>query len=162
MATKGSVLALCLLSGTSEAGAQAQPAGEKPLEGLNRLMDIEIDVSSARASNLFSTPSTVSVVDRSTLDRYGIQTMAQALDLVAGISIQRSVFNTDLPTSRGVLQEGYANRVLLLINGVPCWNVMTGDLFRLFADHSGSFEAFRPNGGRNAATILSLRYSSSR
>jgi hypothetical protein len=27
----------------------------------------------------------------------------------------------------------------------------------VFADHSGSFEAPRPSGGKNAATILSLR-----
>jgi len=35
-------------------------------------------------------------------------------------------------------------------------------LKRLFADHSGSFAALRDSGGRNAAMILSRRYSSSR
>ena len=35
-------------------------------------------------------------------------------------------------------------------------------LIRVFAGHSGSFSALRVNGGRKAATILSLRYSSSR
>lgn len=35
-------------------------------------------------------------------------------------------------------------------------------LFWIFADHSGSFSSLRVNGGRKAATILSLRYSSSR
>jgi hypothetical protein len=33
---------------------------------------------------------------------------------------------------------------------------------RVFADHSGSFAALRDSGGRNAAMILSRRYSSSR
>lgn len=95
---------------------------------LAALLNTPIDVSASKPTTLFASPSTVSVVDRDTLDRHGIQTLAEALELVSGMYVSRTLFHRDMPTSRGVLQEGYANRVLLLINGVASWNTLTGDL----------------------------------
>jgi outer membrane receptor protein involved in Fe transport len=60
------------------------------------------------------------------LEAYGISTLAEAVELASGMSLVRTTFYRDLPTARGVLQEHYANRILLLINGLPTWMASTG------------------------------------
>lgn len=115
-------------------GAFGLLSAQEPLESdsevlktMQALLATEVDVSSARSLNLFDTPSTVSFVDRDFLMRYGVRTLAEAVELVAGLSVVRSGLRTDLATSRGVLQENYANRVLLLIDGVGTWMALSGD-----------------------------------
>jgi len=127
----GQAVALPLVAGLlAGVSAWAQGAPEPgPPDALAQLLQTPIEVSATRPGTVFVTPSTVTVLLPSRLARYGIRTLAQAVELVSGMSIQRSIFHTDMPTSRGILQEGYANRVLLLINGVPTWNVLTGDGF---------------------------------
>lgn len=117
------IFALHLL-GQAPAERPAEPLQDELLE----LLKTPLEISSTRKESVIYTPSTVSVLTREMLDRYGIQTLAQAIDLVPGMSVHRTIFHSEVPTSRGVLQEGYANRVLLLINGIPTWNAMTGDL----------------------------------
>lgn len=117
---------MTVLTSLSLAGQPPSPA--PPADDLLALLNTPVEVSSRRREGVLLTPSTVTVVPRETLERYGVQTLAQALDLVAGVSVQRTIFSSDVPTVRGVLQEGYGNRVLLLINGISTWNVMTGDL----------------------------------
>lgn len=117
-------LCLSLLAGVLS--AQAPPRRTLDDE-LAAVLNTPVEVSSSRREGMLSTPSTVSVIRRDLLERFGIQTLAQAVDLVAGMAVHRTIFNADVPTARGVLQEGYANRILLLINGVSTWNAMTGD-----------------------------------
>lgn len=102
--------------------------GDKELIDLIDLLRTPIDVSASRPTTIFNAPSTVSILDRETLERFGVQSVAEAVELVSGMVINHPLWNRDIPTSRGVLQESYANRLLLLVNGVTSWNVLTGDL----------------------------------
>ncbi len=97
-------------------------------KALLELLNTPIAVASSKGDNLFTAPSTVSFMDRDFLMRYGVQTLAEAVDLAAGMSVSRGPLRIDQPTSRGVLQDTYANRVLLLINGVSTWNALSGDM----------------------------------
>lgn len=99
---------------------------ESALRLMVRLMETPIEISSVRATPILSTPSSVTIVDRKTLEGYGVQTLAEAVELVAGMSKMRTTFFRDVLTSRGVLQEHYANRVLLLIEGVSVWEAVSG------------------------------------
>jgi outer membrane cobalamin receptor len=51
----------------------------------------------------------------------------EALQSVAGITVMRSYLLQGMVTSRGVLQDLYANKNLVLINGVPAWHAVTGE-----------------------------------
>jgi len=107
----------------------AAPArAERPLSEmtLEELLQVKIRVASTRPEDTFSTPSTVSVIDRATIELYGLTSIEEALSTVAGVAIHRTFETRDLPIIRGVLQDHATDKVLILINGVPSWMAVTG------------------------------------
>ena len=94
---------------------------------LEDLLNVEIDVSSTRAETVFNTPSTVSVIDRTTISLYGFRHISEAIETLAGVSVMRTYLKRNLPTIRGLVQDHYANKVLVLIDGVPAWLAVTGE-----------------------------------
>lgn len=115
------------LGGTGSALAQAPPqAGQQDLT-VQDLMGLEVQVGSLEGSDLLSAPSIVSVIDSAMIREFNLQSVTEALDLVAGFAVLRTHLKRDLPTARGLVQDHYANKVLLLINGVPTWMGVTGE-----------------------------------
>jgi len=94
---------------------------------LEELLDIRIEVASSLGNVIFETPSTVSVIDRKTIEEYNFTSITEALQTVAGFSVQRTYLKRNLPTCRGILQDHYANKVLVMINNVPTWHAGTGE-----------------------------------
>ena len=94
---------------------------------LGDLLNIKTDVASTRSQTVLESFSTVTVIDRSMIENYNFQTVADALETVSGFSVVRTYLKRDLPTGRGVLQDHYANKVLVMINGVPLWHASTGE-----------------------------------
>ncbi len=95
---------------------------------LEDLLNVKINIASNTGKdNIFSTPSTVTIVDRKTIESYNFLTIQEALQTVGGFTVMRSYLKRNLPTSRGITQDNYANKVLILINGVPAWNAVTGE-----------------------------------
>jgi len=91
------------------------------------LLKMGLDVASFEEKNIFNTPSTVSVVDKETIKRFNYTSISEALNSIAGISVMRTYLKRNLPTSRGILQDNYANKVLVMINNVPAWHASTGE-----------------------------------
>ncbi len=89
-------------------------------------MNISIDVSSTEAVNIFNTPSNVTLIDRETILRYEYQAVAEAIRSVAGIEVLQSNIDRNIITSRGVLQNYYTNKVLIMINGISTWQPIYG------------------------------------
>ena len=89
--------------------------------------DISVQVASTEIENIFNAPSTVSIINREMIENYNFLSIAEAIQTVSGIAVTRTYLKRNLPTSRGVLQDNYANKVLILINGVPSWNSVTGE-----------------------------------
>ena len=85
------------------------------------LLNIEISVSSSEKDKIFTTPSSVSVIDKGMIKQYNFQTISEAVDLIAGINLGRTYIMKDIPNARGILQDHYANKVLILINNIPSW-----------------------------------------
>jgi outer membrane receptor protein involved in Fe transport len=94
---------------------------------LDELMNIKIDIASKDAEDIFNTPSTVVVVDKKMIDEYCIKTVGEAVNLISGFAVTRTFFKRDIPTSRGILQDNYANKILLMINGIPTWHATAGE-----------------------------------
>lgn len=94
---------------------------------LEDLLDIRIEVASSRGNVIFDTPSTVSVIDRETIEKYSFKSITEALLTVSGFSVKRTYLKRNLPTSRGILQDHYANKVLVMINNIPTWHAGTGE-----------------------------------
>ncbi|MEN8216706.1 MAG: TonB-dependent receptor [Pseudomonadota bacterium] len=72
-------------------------------------------------------PSTVTVISRETIDEYNFSSISSAVKTLAGIQVYRTAFKQQVSTARGVLQDHYANKVLVMINGIPSWHAITGE-----------------------------------
>ncbi|SMF81579.1 TonB-dependent receptor plug domain-containing protein [Pseudobacteriovorax antillogorgiicola] len=90
------------------------------------ILNLKIEVSSSTPLNIFSTPSIVSVVDESTIREYNFTSAKEALRFLSGVDVTRTFLSRNLPTIRGLLQDHFNNKILILINGVPSWNSVTG------------------------------------
>src|SRR5512133_3055628 len=90
-------------------------------------LQVSIEVASTKGDNLFTSPSTVTVISKDDIRKYGYSSITEALQTVAGLSVERTYLKRNLPTGRGVLQDHYANKVLILINGISAWNAVTGE-----------------------------------
>jgi len=94
---------------------------------LEELLDIEINVASTKGNNIFSAPSSVTVVTKEDIERFGFSTVTEVLQSIAGFSVERTDLRRNIPTGRGILQSHYANKNLILINGISSWNAVTGE-----------------------------------
>jgi outer membrane cobalamin receptor len=94
---------------------------------LDDLLNVQVTVSSTKGENIFSATSTVSVIDAEMIKQYNFRSISEALQTVSGFSVSRTYLKRNLPTARGILQDHYANKVLVLINNVPTWNAVTGE-----------------------------------
>lgn len=94
---------------------------------LEELLSMPISVSSTKAQTIFNTPSSVSVIDAKMIKKYNFSSVSEALEKIPGMQVIRTYLKRDLPTARGILQDHYANKVLVLINGVATWNTVTSE-----------------------------------
>ncbi|MEW6517618.1 MAG: TonB-dependent receptor plug domain-containing protein [candidate division FCPU426 bacterium] len=119
----------------AEPAAVAAPAAEPaPTAGSMELEDMyfyefaPVTVASSWAEEtVFNSVSTVSVIDRDMIKRFNFTTVSQAVETVAGFMAWRTYLKNRLPISRGLLQDHYANKVLVMINNVPAWHAVTGE-----------------------------------
>lgn len=94
---------------------------------LEELMNVKVNVSSLEAKNVFNSPSTVTIIDQQQIKTYGFTTIPEALQSIAGIDVLQTIIDKNVTTSRGVLQNFYANKILLLINNIPTYQPINGD-----------------------------------
>jgi outer membrane cobalamin receptor len=67
------------------------------------------------------------IISREMIERQRFTSVARAIETVAGMDVLRTYFKQNVVTARGILQEHYANKVLIMIDGVPSWNAITGE-----------------------------------
>ena len=94
---------------------------------LEELMELEVLTSVGKNQGIFRTNSSVTIIDKQMISTYNFQTIEEALQTVAGFSVYRTYLKRNIPTSRGILQDHYANKVLVLINGIEAWHAVTGE-----------------------------------
>ena len=119
--------ALLLLGGARAALAQTPPPHGQRQVSIQDLMGLKVQVGSLEGADLLSAPAIVTVIDAAMIREFNLQSVSEAVNLVAGFTVLRTHLKRDLPTGRGLLQDHYANKVLLLINGVPTWMAVTGE-----------------------------------
>ena len=86
----------------------------------------EVSIGGKKTSLLQST-STIVVIDRQMIDSYNFLTISEALNTVANFNVVRTYLKQNIPTSRGILQDHYATRVLVMINNIPTYHGGTGE-----------------------------------
>lgn len=90
-------------------------------------LNVEVEVASTKAETTLQSASTVTVIDRQMIEDYNFASISAAVETLAGVQVYRTAFKHQVSTVRGVLQDHYANKVLILINGVASWHSITGE-----------------------------------
>ena len=124
------VSSLLLALGSASAQTAETSSGSSNIEDMNleSMLGIDIQVASGRGGDgVLNSPSTVSVIDRTMIERYNFQTVGEAVQTIAGFGTMRTYLKRNLPISRGILGDHYANKVLVMINGTPLFNAVTGE-----------------------------------
>lgn len=93
---------------------------------LEELMSIKVKVSSVIAEDIFKTTSTVSIINEELIKQYNFTSLADALESVSGLDIYQTIIDRNVTTIRGILQNFYANKILLMINNIPTWQPIYG------------------------------------
>ncbi len=94
---------------------------------LQELLKLDSSIASGETSSILKSVATVSVITHDDIERYNFASIADALQTVAGFDVYRTYYRNNIPTARGILQDHYANKVLLMINSTPTWNAVTGE-----------------------------------
>jgi len=94
---------------------------------LEDLLTIEVSIASTNPETIFNSVSTVSIITDTQIKQYGFNHVSEAVATIAGVDIARTYLKHSLPTVRGILQDHYANKVLVMINGTPSWHAITGE-----------------------------------
>jgi outer membrane receptor protein involved in Fe transport len=112
--------------------AQLKASDSKQLDSISKLslddiMSIKVDVGGSQPSTVEQLPYSITVFTNSDIVKYNFLNLAEALEAIAGVTIYRSYIKRDLLTSRGIAQDNYANKVLVMIDRIPAWNAVTGE-----------------------------------
>lgn len=91
------------------------------------LLRTKVNVSSTKSENVFHTPSTVSVIGREMINQYNFMSVAEMLRITVGIDIYQTNNDDNVPTARGVLQNYYANKILVMIENIPTYQPIYGN-----------------------------------
>ncbi|MCK5877965.1 MAG: TonB-dependent receptor [Candidatus Marithrix sp.] len=94
---------------------------------LENFLNLELDIASTKAETSLQSPSTVTVIDRQMIDEYNFTSISAAVETLSGVQVYRTAFKQQVTTVRGVLQDHYANKVLVMINNIPSWHSITGE-----------------------------------
>lgn len=122
-------LALALGSAFCGGAHAAAPQADGDLLDLDleALLDVPVTVASARAEALRETPVVVSRIDAEQARRYGLRTLSEWLSLLPGVQVHDTAIGTEAVMVRG-LAEGFNQKVLFLLDGVPYWQPSHGDI----------------------------------
>ncbi|NEW81527.1 MAG: TonB-dependent receptor [Mariniphaga sp.] len=91
------------------------------------LFKIKVNVSSTKSESVFHTPSSVSIVDREMLNQYNFLSVAEMLRTVVGFDIYQTNLDDNVATARGILQNYYANKILVMIENIPTYQPIYGN-----------------------------------
>lgn len=114
------------VGGPSPVIAEETPSASPELS-LAELLNVMVQVGSQKEETVFTSPSTVTVIDRKMIAQYNFQSVSEAINTVSGVKALRSYLRHNIATSRWILNEHYSNKVLILINGVSTWLATTGE-----------------------------------
>jgi outer membrane cobalamin receptor len=94
---------------------------------LSEILKKKVNVSTSIPTELINAPSSVTVLDRDLIERYNFLSIEEVVRVAAGVEILQSNLDRNIPTFRGVLQNFYANKVLIMINNTPTWQPINGN-----------------------------------
>jgi len=96
---------------------------------LNELMKIEVTVASKNTEDIYDAPGIITVITREEINGFAAINLGQVLNRVVGASfLSANVFSDNLVQFRGQALTPYNNHILILLNGRPLRDPISGGL----------------------------------
>ena len=100
-------------------------------------LDISVGIASKKEERVLDAPGIITVVTKEEIKSYGGNSLVDVLNRLPSVQLTWSdVFRDNVPGVRGQIATQYDNRMLLLLNGRPMRESMTGgfhyDILRSF------------------------------
>jgi len=109
--------------------ALGQEAQDDSLKELMELLNTKVTVASKSAESLNAAPGIITVVTRPEIEGFAAQNLGQVLNRVVGMSmLSPDIFPNQSLVIRGQETTPYNNHVLVLLNGRPMRDPITGGL----------------------------------
>lgn len=124
-------------------GVSAQTEKELFDMSLEELMslDVSVSIASKKEERVLDAPGIITVVTKEEIKSYGGNSLVDVLNRLPSVQLTWSdVFRDNVPGIRGQIATQYDNRILLLLNGRPMRESMTGG-FHYDIYHSFPLEA---------------------
>ena len=123
-----SAWSLPILLAVAPAGLRAQSADDLSKE-LEELMNTKVTVASKTAESLNEAPGIITVVSRMEIEGFAAQNVGQVLNRVVGMALlSPDVFPNNSVVVRGEEATPYNNHILVLLDGRPMRDPITGGL----------------------------------
>jgi outer membrane receptor for ferrienterochelin and colicins len=121
------ILLLVRISATEAQETDSLKLADYLSMSLADISKIKVNVSTSVPTELINSPSSVTVLDRELIERFNFMSIEEVVRIAAGVEILQSNLDRNIPTIRGVLQNFYANKVLIMINNTPTWQPINGN-----------------------------------
>ncbi len=109
--------------------AQEEYKIEAELLTFDELMKIMVTTASKKAESVNDAPGIVQVISRQEIDGFAANNLGEVLNRVTGsVFLSANVFTSNLISLRGQTITPYNNHILILINGRPIRDPITGGL----------------------------------
>jgi outer membrane receptor for ferrienterochelin and colicins len=96
---------------------------------LDALLNASVQTASRRAEPISRAPAIIEVLTRDDLHRLGVTNLYQALTYLPGVELIESYFGYTTLIFRGMAQEIYNAKVLMLINGHPSYEPVNSSFY---------------------------------
>ncbi len=122
---------LALALGLTPAGLAAQEPAEESYLGmsLEELLETRVVTPSKRSEGIGDAPGIISIVSRQEIAGFAALNLGQVLNRVTGAAyLTANVFSDNVVSLRGASTTPYNNHVLILLNGRPVRDPISGGL----------------------------------
>lgn len=96
---------------------------------LDQLLNLKVSVASKKEEDVFDAPGVVSVISRQEIEGYAARNLGEILNKIAGaVLLSPDVFTEQSLVMRGQALTPYNNHVLILLNGRPLRDPISGGM----------------------------------
>lgn len=96
---------------------------------LEALMNMQVVTASKQMQSIEKAPAIIDVISEQQIQDFNANNLYEIISLLPGIEMMETFFGRTVLNFRGVTNINYTNKVLLMIDGNPIYDVVTGSYY---------------------------------
>jgi outer membrane receptor for ferrienterochelin and colicins len=96
---------------------------------INELLNVEVVTTSKKQKRISRSPAIISTITSEEMAERGVTSLYEALSYLPGIEIIETYYGYTDVTFRGILQDHYNNKAVMLVNGQPLYDQIVSTFY---------------------------------